>query len=104
MMITSSEEAEYTLFDLFSDVGGGLGIFLGLSLVSILQLFDETVRKLIYWANPFLAKVAICRKLFPGLDKYHRHRKSETADSMTYRNVVAVKTPLFTDYPPPYTN
>ena len=32
-MIVSDEKPEYTLFNLFSDVGGGLGIFLGLSLI-----------------------------------------------------------------------
>ena len=33
IMITSDEVVEYDIFALFSDVGGGLGIFLGLSLL-----------------------------------------------------------------------
>ena len=32
-MITSDEEIEYGIFSLLSDAGGGLGIFLGLSLL-----------------------------------------------------------------------
>ena len=37
-MITSDEEMEYDIFALFSDIGGGLGIFLGLSFLRLLNI------------------------------------------------------------------
>ena len=37
LMITSDEEIEYSIFALFSDIGGGLGIFLGLSFLRFAQ-------------------------------------------------------------------
>ena len=37
LMITSDEEAEYNILDLFSDIGGGLGIFLGLSIMRLVS-------------------------------------------------------------------
>ena len=36
-MITSDEEQEYGIFSLLSDVGGGLGIFLGLSFLRLVS-------------------------------------------------------------------
>ena len=37
-MITSDEEMEYDIFALFSDIGGGLGIFLGLSFLRLVNI------------------------------------------------------------------
>ena len=62
-MIASDEEQEYGIFALLSDVGGGLGIFLGLSflrlvvanfksifniiLFSLLRLCDDAIKQLL---------------------------------------------------------
>jgi len=45
IMITSDEEVEYGIFELLSDVGGGLGIFLGLSLLRYLCIRRGCIAK-----------------------------------------------------------
>ena len=43
LMITSDEQAEYNVLDLFSDIGGGLGIFLGLSIMRSVNLLEDFI-------------------------------------------------------------